>query len=356
MRRFPILLIALAVPSLAFAQGNTATYEGQTFSGQIGTAQPRLHLYDRNSPAEPQVPKIYAMWKAESDPGRRAWIGRELVDAIMHEVELPHNDIADEVARDGLPIRSISLPSADEIALTPLRTLAGVHVNDDTWTASPSFRRITGDRVEVRTKGDGLLFNEHGHLINHFKTSADDDAKDATIRIDSDDGNLVLTRLEPSHGPGAGWPEYSVTPGGWTRVIRAGDAHFGFWPRSHALFFEAEGNELFSPHRIWFFDDAGRYSEQIAGSYLGVSDNKYGLLVIIPGGIVATLMSGPRGPAPTQVRGFTWPDGSRAVPLALYDDLHLGFFLRGSDLDDSDAQTATRARAAADIVVAKWQP
>ncbi len=163
------------------------------------------------------------------------------------------------------------------------------------------------------------------------------------LSIPSDDSKLNLTRNEAGHGPGVGWPDYSLSPGEWSRVIRAGDHHFGFWPRSHALFIEAEGDEFLAPHRVWFFDEKGRYSGEIAGSWLGDAANKYGLLVNSTGDAVATLMPDPNGPVATQLRAFTWSDGTHAVPLAIYDDLHLGFFLRGPQLEDANADTARRA-------------
>src|ERR1700733_13063582 len=121
MRRLSILLVSLAIPSLALAQG-------YIFAGKTGAAAP---LYDRNSPAEPQVPKIYAAWKAERNAARRAEIGRELVDAVIHEIELPQTNIADEVARDGLPVRVIATPPAEKLRLKPLALLPGVHASDD---------------------------------------------------------------------------------------------------------------------------------------------------------------------------------------------------------------------------------
>ena len=39
------------------------------------------------------MPKLYAAWKAERDPARRAQIGVQVVDAIMHEIELPQRTI-----------------------------------------------------------------------------------------------------------------------------------------------------------------------------------------------------------------------------------------------------------------------
>ena len=462
MRRIFVLLVLLAVPSLALAQG-------WSFAGKTGTAAP---LYDRNAPAEAQVPKIYAAWKAERNSARRAEIGRELVDAVIHEIELPQTNIADEVARDGLPVRVIATPPAETLRLKPLALLPGVHASDDVWPASPVFRRLADDRVEAWTSGEGWLFDGAGKLVTHVKVPRRDGTgrewfgaflpdgtwittdlwaqdeqinafsahgkwlwemkgadilkqlppddkerasakplicwaradrigqgwvvcvgeEDATacalvaesktvapvpegenawdlvypramgtrgmftdLAISSDDGDASLSRGEVGHGVGVGWPTYSVTPGAWSRIIRSGDHRFGFWPRSHALFIEAEGDEFLSPHRVWFFNDDGRYAGQIAGSYLGDAANKYGLLVTVPGGAVATLMPAPKGPTATQTRIFTWPDGTRAVPLALYDDLHLGFFLRGSEIEDTNPQTARRARAAASVVVAKWK-
>jgi hypothetical protein len=458
MRCIPIILASLAFPALAFAAPDAA-----------GDALP---AYDSTAPAEAQVPKLYAAWEAERDSARRAQIGGELVEAIMHEEELPQADIADEVARDGLPLRIITPPAAEKVALSPFATLNGVHSNDSDYPASPVFRRVADDRFEAWTTREGWLFDGKGHLLTHVKVPRRDGtgrewfgsllpdgtwittdlweqdeqinafnaqgrwlwevkgsdilkqlppaaAKDATgkplicwaradrighgwevcvgeddatacalvaeektvapvpddesawdlvypramgvrgmftnLRIVSDDGDRTLVREEAGHGISVGWPSYSVTPGEWRRVIHSGDDYFGFWPRSHALFIEAEGNEFFSPHRVWFFDDAGRYTGQISGSYLADAGNKYGLLITSTGGAVATLMPAPKGPTVTQARAFTWPDGSRAVPLALYDDLHLGFFLHGPDLDDTNPDAARRARATADIVLAKWR-
>lgn len=456
MRRLPILFFSLALPSLALAQDDEP------------------NLYNGGAPAEPQVPKIYAAWKAERDSTRRAEIGRELVDAIIHEVELPQLNLADEVSRDGLPVRVIATPPAEKIQLKPLALLAGVHANEDAWPASPVFRRLAEDRVEAWTSGEGWLFDGSGKLVTHVKVPRRDgtgrewfgaflpdgtwittdlweqdeqinafsahgkwlwemkgadilkhlppvddknyepakplicwaradrigqgwvvcvgenwsttcalvaesktvapvpEGEDAwslvypramgtrgfytALGIGSDDGELQLGREEPGHGIGVGWPTYSVTPGSWSRIIRGGDHRFGFWPRSHALFIEAEGEEFLAPHRVWFYDDDGRYAGEIGGNYLGDAANRYGLLVTVAGGGVATLMPAPKGPTATQVRLFTWPDGTRAVPLALYDDLHLGFFLRGRHVADTDPQTARSARADADVVVAKWKP
>ena len=463
MRRLHVLLALLAIPSHALAQG-------YTFAGKTGTAAP---LYDRNSPAEPQVPKIYAMWKAEHNAARRADIGRELVDAIIHEIELPQTTIADEVARDGLPVRVIATPPAETLRLKPLALLPGVRAGDETWPASPVLRRLADDRIEAWSSSEGWLFDGSGKLVTHVKVPRRDGSgrewfgaflPDGTwittdlweqdeqinafsahgkwlwemkgtdilkqlpppankdnvegkplirwaradrigqgwligigedwtttcalvaesktvapvpggddawslvypramgvrgmytdLNITSDDGERTLSRGEAGHGAGVGWPTYSVAPGDWSRIIRSGDHTFGFWPRSHALYIEAEGDEFLAPHRVWFFDDDGCYTGEIAGNYLGDAANKYGLLVTVPGGGVATLMPGAKGPTATQTRLFTWPDGTRAVPLALYDDLHLGFFLRGAQIADSNPQTAHRARAAASVVVAKWR-
>ena len=461
MRRFTVLLASLALPSLAFAQG-------YIFAGQTGTAQ----LYNGAAPAEPQVPRLYAAWKAERDSARRAEIGRDLVDAIIHELDLPQLTIADEVARDGLPVRVIATPPAEKHTLNPLALLVGARASDDAWPASPVFRRLADDRVEAWTSREGWLFDGTGKLLTHVNIPRRDgtgrewfgaflpdgtwittdlweqdeqinafsahgkwlwelkgadilkqlppadkerasakplicwaradrigqgwvvcvgeedatacalvaesktvapvpDGEDAwsvvypramgtrgffiSLGISSDDGELILSRGEAGHGAGVGWPTYSTTPGDWSRVIRSGDHKFGFWPRSHALFIEAQGDEFLSPHRVWFFDDDGRYAGEIGGSYLGDAANKYGLLVTVPGGSVATLMPGSRGPTATQTRTFTWPDGTRAVPLAIYDDLHLGFFLRGRQIADTNPETARRASAAAAIVVAKWR-
>jgi hypothetical protein len=463
MRRALILFLAsIAIPSIALPQG-------YSIAGQTGTAASPI-LYDRNSPAEPQVPKIYAAWKTERNARRRAAIGDQLVDAIIHEIELPQTIIADEVARDGLPVRLIATPPAEAHRLKPLALLPGVRAGDEAWPATPVLRRLADDRIEAWTSNEGWLFDGSGKLVTHVKVPRRDgsgrewfgaflpdgtwittdlweqdeqinafnargkwlwemkgtdilkqlppssnpegkplirwaradrigegwvvgvgedwsttcalvsrtktvapvpDGENAwdlvypramgtrgmftDLDISSDDGDVSLSRGEAGHGVGVGWPIYRVAPGSWSRIIRGGDQRFGFWPRSQALFIEAQGDEFLAPHRVWFYDEDGHYTGEIAGNYLGDAANKYGLLVTVPGGGVATLMPAPKGPTATQTRLFTWPDGTRAVPLALYDDLHLGFFLRGAQIADANPQTAHRARSAASVVVAKWR-
>ena len=57
-----------------------------------------------------------------------------------------------------------------------------------------------------------------------------------------------------------------------------------------------------------------------------------------------------------ELSGHTFNVGSpQQLQRLLYDDLGLGFFLRGPELAEPNAQTASRARAAADIVLAKWR-
>jgi hypothetical protein len=175
------------------------------------------------------------------------------------------------------------------------------------------------------------------------------------LYIPSDDSALTLHRDEPGHGMYVGWPAYSVAPGSWRRVLRNGDWHFGFWPRSHAVFAETNDYASATRHAVWFFDATGKYTGEIAGAELGDSATGRGLLVTTPDDAVATVLAGASGPSIAQARAFTWADGSRAVPLAVYDDLHLGFFLRGPGIE-GQTDAAHNARAKADIVVAKWRP
>jgi hypothetical protein len=172
------------------------------------------------------------------------------------------------------------------------------------------------------------------------------------LAISSDDAKLTLSRDEPAHGMYVGWPNYSLAPGKWGNMVRDGDWHFGFWPKSHALFVETEP-ESPDGQRVWFFDESGKYAGEIDGAYLADSAAKGGLLIQTPDDTVATVLPGTTGPTATQTRAFTWADGTRAVPLALYDDLHLGFFLRGPGITGPSGD-ARAARADADIVLAKW--
>jgi hypothetical protein len=174
-----------------------------------------------------------------------------------------------------------------------------------------------------------------------------------SLSIDSDDGKVAMHRVEAGHGVGVGWPTYTLSPGDWTRTIQGGNDRFGFWPKSHEKFIAKDGEEWSAAHRLWFFDEAGRYRGQIEGDLLGDAADGSGMLVKTPDEQVVTVARSRKGPTATQRRSFTWADGTRALPVAIYDDLRLGFFLRGAGIQ-GPTDEARRGRAGADIVLAKW--
>lgn len=169
--------------------------------------------------------------------------------------------------------------------------------------------------------------------------------------IESDDGKEVLLRSEAGHGVGVGWPDYNLS-NRWGVTINEGNA-FGFWPHSHDVYIDAARGEQRLPE-VWFFDANGKYQGEMAGTYLADASNGKDILVRETDSSVIEVSNRRQGPVVQSVRRFKWPDGSEALPLAIYDDLKLGFFLRGNGMDGPDADDARRARAAAEIVLARW--
>jgi hypothetical protein len=169
--------------------------------------------------------------------------------------------------------------------------------------------------------------------------------------ITSDDGEETLHRSEAGHGVGVGWPNYGLSSNKWNAVINGGNEHFGFWPHSHAVYIET-GERSNGPKKVWLFDSEGKYEGEAAGSFLGDAANGKDIL-INDDNEVMELNNGEKGAVLSDVRSFKWPDTGPAIPLAIYDDLKLGFFLRGPNIIGSD-DDARRARSGADIVLASW--
>jgi hypothetical protein len=170
--------------------------------------------------------------------------------------------------------------------------------------------------------------------------------------INSDDGLETLHRSSAGHGVYVGWPTFQLSQD-WKNIIPEGDDQFGFWPRSHDVYIEAEEPtpEL---HKVWFFAADGRYQGEVSAAHLGDASNGRDLLLQDNQDRVLTVATAGAGLKIILARNFTWPDGSRAIPVALYDDLRQGFFLRGPNMNGT-SDDAWRARQAAEIVLAKWQ-
>ena len=167
------------------------------------------------------------------------------------------------------------------------------------------------------------------------------------LYVDSDDGKAVLIRSCPGHGKGVPWPSY--TPGG---TIYEGDKNFGFWPRSHAFYIETDRGPD-KPHEVWFFDERSKYEGQAQGAFLGDGSKPGSLLIESEDGAVLEVAHTPAGLAITNRRQFQWPDGTTAIPLAIYDDWKLGFFLRPSGEEKSD-DTPEERHAKADVFLGRW--
>ena len=167
----------------------------------------------------------------------------------------------------------------------------------------------------------------------------------------SDDGEITLHRNEASHGMEVGWPRYVFSDDLPDRIIREGNDSFGFWPHSRHTYIGSTNDDRSS--HLWFFDPAGKYEGESDASFLGDAADGKSLLLLNPAGQVLKVTAGKAGLAIKDVRAFQWPDGSPAIPVAVYDDLGMGFFLRGPGLTDS-GDAGRQARQTAEIVMAQW--
>jgi hypothetical protein len=451
-------------------------------SGNTNAAPPLTAFEPPNDPgadARARVPGLYQAWKAERDPAKRADLAGQLLDAIIHCYVNQPIDIADEIARDGLPKHDLLPPTnSTNVTLKEVMTLSGIHPNPwGEFPISPVFRRISDKRLEAWTSNEGWLFDAKGKLLVHVTvprrdgggrewfgaflsegnwittdiwtedkqinaynakgewrwelagthilsrlspaTSTDDsdykwrlplidwaradwkgngwlvsvgangsssfalvNEKGAvkalptgaslwglvypramgvrgmysSLYIDSDDGKVTLNRGEAPHGVYVGWPNYDLS-NKWGVIIPEGNDQFGFWPYSHDIYIEGQQSvpeAWHLPNRVWFFSAEGKYQGEVIGSRLGDAANGRDLLIQDANDQVVQVESKATGLAICDVRRFTWPDGTTAVPLAVYDDLHLGFFLRGPGMTGF-TDDARRARACAEVVLAKWK-
>ena len=174
--------------------------------------------------------------------------------------------------------------------------------------------------------------------------------------IDSDDAKRSFHFTTVAHGPFCTWPIFSLSPG-WSKTIYNGTIDFGFWPHSHNIYVKVPDRVPESWHtspNTWFFEEGGKYQGELTGSYLADAANGHDLLLKDGNDHVLQVADRKTGIFVTNVRTFTWPDGTQAVPLAIYDDLKLGFFLRGPGMQGF-TDDARRARAGAEVVFAGWK-
>jgi hypothetical protein len=418
--------------------------------------------------AHARVTGLYQAWKSERDPAKRKQQADDLMDAIVKCYQDQPLNLADEVARDGLPRNEIAAPAdSTKVTLRPSMTLPDVHFID--YPKSPVFRRISATRFEAWTSKEGWLFDNagkvlahvavprhdgtgrewfgaflpngrwittdlwdedrqvnafdaHGHWLWELKGErilatdplpADDLGSHAKPLIDwaradrtgkrwlvcvgeemrqvsalvdqkgnvsklpkgasdwtevyprsmgvrggyvafaagSDDGLATLGSVTVAHGPFCNWPIFESQ--GWGIRMHDATLSFGFWPHSHAVYIEQQDSDESSPNLVWFFDAKGRYQGEVPGDPLGDDANGRDLLLTDGVGRVLKVSRAPAGLSVPAARQFVWPDGSPAVPLALYGDLHLGFFYRGPETS-SVAKTARSEDKTDDIVLANF--
>jgi hypothetical protein len=425
---------------------------------------------DPGTEARGQVPNLYQAWKTESDPVKRMQVADLLLDAIIKCYENQQLDIADEVARDGVPRKEAAAPrDFIKATLRPLMTLPDVHTIE--YPASPVFRRISATRFEAWTSKEGWLFDQDGKVLAHvvvprrdgvgrewfgaflpnghwittdlwaedkqvnafdaqgrwlwelagekilaanplpsddfephpkplidwaradktgkrWLVSVGSNLSQVSVLVDqtggitklpkgvtewsevypramgvrggyvafgtsSDDSAASLGFTTVAHGPFSNWPAFDTSLG-WGVRMHDTTLSFGFWPRSHAVYIEQRGPDGLSPDLIWVFDAKGRYQGEVHGFHLGDAANGRDLLLTDVDSRVLRVALNQSGLSVPKARQFLWPDGSVAVPLTIYDDLHLGFFQRGLGIA-SLTNDARGARSTADIVLAKFE-
>jgi len=148
------------------------------------------------------------------------------------------------------------------------------------------------------------------------------------LRLPSDDGKAMLFQNSASHGNGIDYPTYHWD--GWGQNLRVpfGDAYFGFWPGSQATWMEGDqvtwlsGTSSSNVRKIWFFDAQGNYRAELAAGWLG--DAADGKSLLFCDGEDRVIEVTPA--LAVTARQFCWASGRKARPLAIYDELRLGFF------------------------------
>lgn len=111
------------------------------------------------------IAPLHARWAAEHDSAKRSALASQLLEAIIHDYGEQPVEIADEVARDGLPEKILTAPVATTVHLDPVFVLPGAHRDEMDGWGIPVFRRIAADRFEAWVPKEGWLFNAKGKLL-----------------------------------------------------------------------------------------------------------------------------------------------------------------------------------------------
>jgi hypothetical protein len=157
---------------LLFVRGLVLLLLSEWLAMSFSTAEPPVAtnappaVPDPGAEARVQVPDLYRSWKTESDPVRRKGKADQLLDAIIKCYENQPLELADEVARDGLPRKEAAAPKDSiKVTLHPLMTLPDARTIE--YPASPVFRRISATRFEAWTSKEGWLFDQDGKALAH---------------------------------------------------------------------------------------------------------------------------------------------------------------------------------------------
>lgn len=198
------------------------------------------------------------------------------------------------------------------------------------------------------------------------------------MSVPNDAADSQLNRSSAGHGPRVGYPDYTCespmlgikSPTGervfTSSIVPNGNEIFGFWPARNSYFVGSEGNnnEYFEelrekdPHlksfepsglrtrkfrdygtdgekipvidKTWFFDERGHMTAWIRARRLADAANGRSMLFrLTADSRIVTLTADLKVRA---VRRFTWKDGTTADALTLWDDLHMGLFIRSHRL------------------------
>jgi hypothetical protein len=175
------------------------------------------------------------------------------------------------------------------------------------------------------------------------------------MSVPDDAGQLELSRGEAGHGPGVGFPYYSVLPvdaddDSLSRMVPDGNEVFGFWPGARCVFIGAESTgragargkesrkaitDVFSTRipiidKTWCFAPDGTLTGWLKGRRVGdAADGRAMLFRMTADSRVITMDPDLRV---RSVWRMVWKEGATADAVALWEDLRIGLFIRNERL------------------------
>jgi hypothetical protein len=115
--------------------------------------------------------------------------------AVIHDYNQQPIDIADEVARDGLPLEVLRPPTSSILALHPIFVLPGAHRDEIDRPDVPVFRRIAAQRVEAWIPREGWLFDGRGKVMVNAHVPRRDGSGRDWLGAFLPDGRWITTDL-----------------------------------------------------------------------------------------------------------------------------------------------------------------